>query len=289
MTTAAIPGFDGFLQGAVGQALSRAADATGVDFGQLLETARRESAFDPRARAQTSSAAGLFQFIESTWLTMVARHGAQHGMAAEAASIDMSSGRPRVADPATRDAILAKRFDPETAARLAGELTRENAAALEKNLGRAPSRGELYMAHVLGAAGATRLVRAAAEDAPDAVALFPREAAANRGLFYRKDGGVRSAQELAQRFERMVDGAGAAAPQMAERVDTGAAAATRAAPARSVAPQWIAGPDAAGFDIEQMRAAMTAAALRALFDVAASDTAAARLFGLDAYARLNRP
>lgn len=287
MTTAAIPGLEKFLQGAVGQALSRAADATGVDFAQLLETARRESAFDPRAKAQTSSAAGLFQFIESTWLTMVARYGAQHGMAAEAAAIDMSSGRPRVADAQTRTAILAKRFDPEMAARLAGELTRENAAALEKSLGRAPSRGELYMAHVLGAAGATRLVRAAAEGAPDAVALFPREAAANRGLFYRKDGGVRSAQELAQRFDRMVDGAGplpgGAAP--VARVDAAGAAPRAPSGAATRAPTL----ESAGFDVEQMRAAMTAAALRALFEVATGDGAATRLFGLDAYGRLNRP
>ena len=288
MATAAIPGFEAFMQGAVGQALSRAADATGVDFGQLLETARRESAFDPRARAQTSSAAGLFQFIESTWLTMVARYGAQHGMAAEAAAIDMSSGRPRVADASTRDAILARRFDPEMAARLAGELTRENAAALEKGLGRSPSRGELYMAHVLGAGGAARLVRAAAEGAPDAGALFPREAAANRGLFYRKDGGVRSAQELAARFEQMVEGA-AGAPAPGAMIASAAPAASDAPSQRRPVPAARAMMDASAFDIEQMRAAMTAAALRALFDVASTDSAAARLFGLDAYGRLKRP
>lgn len=301
MATAAIPGFESFMQGAVGQALSRAADATGVDFGQLLETARRESSFDPRAKAQTSSAAGLFQFIESTWLTMVARYGAQHGMAAEAAEIDMSSGRPRVADPAAREAILAKRFDPELAARFAGELTRENAAALEKSLGRPASRGELYMAHVLGAGGAARLVRAAADGAPDAAALFPREAAANRGLFYRKDGAARAADELVARFARMVEGGGPlnAPAAVTPTVQAGAVSASSAVRGASVAPSR----ESAMIDVEQLRAEMTATALRALFDLVsragetgdrggdfgAGGGAASRLFGLDAYTRLTRP
>jgi soluble lytic murein transglycosylase-like protein len=65
-------------------AIRRAADATGVNFSLLVETARRESALNPNARAGTSSATGLFQFIDSTWLDMVRRHGADHGLGAEA-------------------------------------------------------------------------------------------------------------------------------------------------------------------------------------------------------------
>ena len=60
---------------AVRAAIRRAADATGVNFSLLVETARRESALNPTARAGTSSATGLFQFIESTWLDMMRRHG----------------------------------------------------------------------------------------------------------------------------------------------------------------------------------------------------------------------
>src|SRR5690606_19081172 len=123
-------------------------------------------------------ATGLFQFIESTWLDMVRRHGPAHGLAAEAAALRQG------ANADMRREILALRSDPELSARMAGELARENAGALQARLGRAPSAGELYAAHVMGAGGALRLIEAAQHGVTDAAALFPREAAANRGLFY---------------------------------------------------------------------------------------------------------
>jgi hypothetical protein len=174
-------------------AIRRAADATGVDFSLLVETARRESAFNPNARAATSSATGLFQFIESTWLDMVRRHGADHGLGQQAAMLRQG------ADAETRREILALRSDPEMAARMAGELARENASTLQARLGRAPNAGELYAAHVMGPGGAIRLIEAAQQGAPDASAIFPREAAANRGLFYA-NGSPRSAQGLLDRL-----------------------------------------------------------------------------------------
>lgn len=191
---------------AVHAAIRRAADATGVNFSLLVETARRESALNPVARAGTSSAAGLFQFIESTWLDMVRRHGAQHGLGAQAAAL-----RQGVSAEARRE-ILALRNDPELSARMAGELARENAATLQGRLGRPPTAGELYAAHVMGSGGAIRLIEAAQAGAPNAAAIFPREAAANRGLFY-VSGAPRSAQGLLERLSLDADASiGAAGP-----------------------------------------------------------------------------
>jgi hypothetical protein len=181
-------------QDGVRAAIARAADATGVDFSLLVETARRESALNPNARAGTSSATGLFQFIDSTWLDMVRRHGAEHGLAPQAAALRAG------VDAATRRDILALRTEPELSARMAAELARENAQTLQARLGRAPSAGELYAAHVMGPGGAVRLIEAAAQGAPDASALFPREATANRGLFYA-NGQPRSAQGLLERLD----------------------------------------------------------------------------------------
>jgi hypothetical protein len=82
---------------------------------------------------------------------------------------------------------------------MAGELTRENAAALTTQLGRAPSAGELYAAHVLGSGGAARLIQAAQQGAANASALFPREASANRGIFYAS-GQACSAQDVLNRL-----------------------------------------------------------------------------------------
>jgi hypothetical protein len=180
-------------QDTVHAAIRRAADATGVNFSLLVETARRESALNPNARANTSSATGLFQFIESTWLDMVRRHGAAHGLGEQANALRNG------ANAQTRRDILALRSDPELSARMAGELARENAATLQARLGRAPNAGELYAAHVMGPNGALRLIEAAQQGAPNAVSIFPREAAANRGLFYA-NGQPRSAQGLLDRL-----------------------------------------------------------------------------------------
>lgn len=194
-------------QDAVHAAIRRAADATGVNFSLLVETARRESALNPNARASTSSASGLFQFIESTWLDMVRRHGADHGLGAQATALQ--SG----ANAETRRDILALRSDPELSARMAGELARENATTLEARLGRSPNAGELYAAHVMGPNGALRLIEAAQQGVPNAVSLFPREAAANRGLFYA-NGQPRSAQGLLDRLGLDADASMGAAQQV---------------------------------------------------------------------------
>ncbi|MEG0819994.1 MAG: transglycosylase SLT domain-containing protein, partial [Brevundimonas sp.] len=66
MSVGAIPS-----SGGVEAAIRRASSTTGVDFDFLMKTARRESAMNPSARAGTSSASGLFQFIEQTWLATV--------------------------------------------------------------------------------------------------------------------------------------------------------------------------------------------------------------------------
>ncbi|MCW5725369.1 MAG: hypothetical protein KIS81_10500 [Maricaulaceae bacterium] len=177
--------------------IAQAARATGADFDYLIRTAARESNFDANAQARTSSAAGMFQFIEQTWLGMMRRHGAAHGYAAEAASIEQGAdGRFRVSDPQRRQEILDLRFDARLSAMMAGRLAAENAATLQARFGRAPTAGELYAAHFLGAAGAGELIAAAGAD-PDARAdrLFPDAARANRNIFF--DGGrPRSASEV---------------------------------------------------------------------------------------------
>jgi hypothetical protein len=183
------------------QALSRASEATGVDFSLLVETARRESSFNAAARAPTSSATGLFQFIDSTWLETVRRHGAKHGLDIYASQITLENGRPVVRDPRLRQQILDLRYDPELSARMGAELAKENAQGLERRLGRAPKAGEVYAAHVLGVSGAVRMIEAAEAGAPDAAVLFPREAQANRWLFFARDGSARSPQALLARFE----------------------------------------------------------------------------------------
>ncbi len=172
--------------GRVTGALERAARATGVDFGYLLRTARRESSLNPAAQARTSSAAGLFQFVEQTWLGTLKRHGAAHGYGRYAEMITQSGGRYGAVSAEARRAVLQLRFDPEAAALMGAELTNDAAAYLRGRIGRQPNGGELYAAHFLGPAGCARLIQACESNpAASAVALFPDAAAANRGIFYR--------------------------------------------------------------------------------------------------------
>ena len=56
-------------------AIRQASDATGVPFDYLASQAEQESGFRADARAATGSAAGLYQFIETTWLRMMRDHG----------------------------------------------------------------------------------------------------------------------------------------------------------------------------------------------------------------------
>lgn len=191
-------GSAGLIEGAI----RRASERVGVDFDFLIRTARRESALNPAARARTSSASGLFQFIESTWLATLQRHGADHGYGRLASLIERTSdGGYRVRDGARRE-VLDLRFDPQAASLMAAELASDHAAYLRGRIGRDPSGGELYAAHFLGPAGAARLIQAVESNpGQSAAALFPAPAAANRSIFYR-DGRSATVQEVYQNLIR---------------------------------------------------------------------------------------
>lgn len=180
----------------VRSAIASGAQATGTDFTFLLAQARLESGLNPAARAPTSSASGLFQFIESTWLATLARHGGAHGFGHVATQIERSGGRHVVRDPAMREQIMQLRHDPAIASVMAGALAQDNRAALTPVLGRAPDAAEMYLAHFLGAGGASTFLRALNAD-PDvsAAALMPQAAKANRAIFYA-NGTPRSLAEV---------------------------------------------------------------------------------------------
>ncbi|MFT4075876.1 MAG: transglycosylase SLT domain-containing protein [Asticcacaulis sp.] len=167
-------------------ALQRAADATGVDFNYLVKTATRESSLNPNAKAPSSSAAGLFQFIEQTWLGTMKAHGAKHGYGAYADQITKGSDGLYHVNPSARKQVLGLRYDPNASAVMGAELTAGHAAYLKGRIGRDPTQGELYAAHFLGPEGAASLI-SASQSRPGAVAasLFPSAARANRSIFYK--------------------------------------------------------------------------------------------------------
>jgi len=181
-------------------AIENAAIATGADFEFLLKTAALESSFDSDLVAKTSSATGLYQFVERTWLLMMRAYGAEAGLDTLATAVLFGEkGECEVADAPLRDEILALRNDVELAAFMAAILARQNASDMARALGRAPESAELYIGHVMGATGGAQLIKLA-ESKPNVRAdkEFRRAARANRTLFFvdKKPRGMREVRDL---------------------------------------------------------------------------------------------
>jgi hypothetical protein len=177
--------------------LNNAGNKNGVDFNYLLQTAARESSLDPKAKADTSSATGLFQFLESTWLQVMKQEGPRLGYQKYADAITQTSdGDLVIKDEAVKAEVLKLREDPQIAADLAAAFTKSNGDYLTQKFGRMPSPGELYIAHFLGAKGAEKMFTAGLSN-PDQIAasLFPKQAAANRTIFYA-DGQPRTIRQV---------------------------------------------------------------------------------------------
>lgn len=195
----------------VALAIAHAADRTAVGFDYLMAQARIESGFDPRAQARASSARGLFQFTASTWLDILRRHGAHHGRADAA---QLAAG-----DAAARRQALALRDDPVLSALMAGAFARDNAASLERRIGRMPDATDLYLAHFLGPVGAATFLQAltATPDRP-AAELLPAAAGANPAVFFSRTGSPRSLVDIHARFAARIGEPAAippSVPQMA--------------------------------------------------------------------------
>ncbi|MCY0095170.1 M23 family metallopeptidase [Hoeflea ulvae] len=120
--------------------------------GQLVDRiVQVESGGNATAKNPLSSATGLGQFIDSTWLRM------------------MRTYRPDLASSLPRDKQLALRFDPTLSREMVANLARENKAYLEAG-GHSITAGRLYLAHFLGPEGA-RIVLSN-DDATDLLSLL---------------------------------------------------------------------------------------------------------------------
>ncbi|HUC68237.1 MAG TPA: hypothetical protein VMA53_22670 [Stellaceae bacterium] len=168
--------------------LKQASAATGVDFDFLVAQASAESGLrgSIHARQRHSSASGLFQFTAQTWLQMMHDHGAQFGYGDLAKQIvTLPNGHLGVTDRATERQILDLRTDVKLSGIMAGELAKQNAAALQHAFHRKASPAELHLAHLLGATGAIRFLRARATDAEQPAAdVVPAAARQNPQLFF---------------------------------------------------------------------------------------------------------
>ncbi len=177
-------------QGVV-NAIKTASAKTGVSFSYLMEKAAAESNFNPTVKAKTSSATGLFQFIESTWMDTIKKHGSKHGI-----NTDQS-----------KQNLLNLRKNPEVASVMAAEFAQSNKAHLQKTVGGDIGNTEMYFAHFMGAGGASAFLSQLKKNPMATGAdLFPKEANANRGVFYNKNGSARSLGQIYEFFDNKFSG-----------------------------------------------------------------------------------
>ena len=200
------------LPAQIALALSLASSSTGADYHYLVNTARTESSFQAEAKAPTSSAQGLFQFIEETWIRTIKDEGPRLGLEKYAAWISKSAaGRYQVDTPEHRAALLKLRNDPKVSAMMAAAYARQNEEFVRSAIGRRPTSDELYIAHFLGPADAVKLINyrdsQPSLSAPD---LFPAAAKANRPIFFG-DSGARSVGQVYDLLAARQHGGGTAA------------------------------------------------------------------------------
>jgi hypothetical protein len=149
--------------------ITQAADRVGVDKGIMMAMAKQESSFNPNAAAKTSSAKGLYQFLDGTWADMVKKYGAVYP--------ELSKGQ----------------LDPNASA-IAGALYIKENGDILKRAGIPVDGTSIYAAHFLGPGGARTLFNA--DPNTDATKLMPKPAQANKGIFFNKDNTPRTVAEV---------------------------------------------------------------------------------------------
>lgn len=127
-----------------------------------------------------ASAAGIYQFTEGTWKSVVNKLGLNY--------------------------TLNDRYDPKKQQVVIEQFTKDNERSLYNTLGRKPNNTELYTAHFLGSGGANTFLRQLNEN-PNAKST-PTEAVLkyNKGVFLDKSGRLRTNQEVYDELTRRIEG-----------------------------------------------------------------------------------
>lgn len=190
-------------------AVRHAAKVGGVDFGYLMQLAGAESGFDAGVSATTSSATGLFQFIDNSWLVALYSHGEKYGLGDIAKQIEVQRNgngeitTARIADPFIEKYALSLRTDPRIMALMGAEFVKENrdnlqAAFPKRNI----TRTDQYLAHFLGSSQAVSfIVKMNRNPEASAKASFPAAANSNHGVFFKRGGVARTFQEVYNLFK----------------------------------------------------------------------------------------
>jgi|SRR5579871_4245691 len=187
------------------EAARSASALAGTDFSSVLSQVSQESAFKADAKNRTSSAVGPAQFLETTWLDMMRRHGAAYGLGDLTSHIQVKGGKPFVANAQLRHQILELRKDPHLSAGMAARYLDEVSGHLARSLGRPVSAVEGRMAYLFGPYGAAKLLKTAAVNpAAKAADVLPNASRANPRLFKDAAGAALPAGTMVARLKHQI-------------------------------------------------------------------------------------
>lgn len=175
----------------------KAAHSVHVHPALLMAIAEKESNFSTKVKAKTSSATGLFQFIDRTWLTAIRKFGPRHGYTIG----DSLSGKNKAR-------LLSLRNDPFLSAVFAAEMLKHDGTELANKIGRPLTAGETYLIHFLGSDDAELFMKTMlTSPSKSAADLLPQPARANKPIFFAhgKNGTKdKSVAEVHDAFEAMI-------------------------------------------------------------------------------------
>lgn len=169
----------------------------GMDPTYLVRLANRESHFDPFAESPTSSATGLFQFTDNTWLCSLQDFGPVLGIAGSDQIRRNGRGVCETSGSTERSRLLALRSDAILSTRVAAAFSLRNYRVLSSELGRRPTATELYILHFFGENTGLRFLEAYASSPSNSAYSLARDAAAsNARIFFAPGGRPRSVDEV---------------------------------------------------------------------------------------------
>ena len=181
---------------------------TDIDFGFMMELADAESGFKPDIKSKRSSATGMYQFIDDTWLKTIKSYGHKYGLGIYADQVEFytdDNGKERaiINNPIIHQHVLELRTNPRISALLAAEFTLENDNKLSCYLNRKINRTERYLAHFFGPEDVVHFIRAFNNN-PNQIAadLFPDSAKANPGVFKPWRKGSQTIKQIYDKFDQ---------------------------------------------------------------------------------------
>ena len=180
----------------------------------MMAISAKESGFDPEAKSnfEKSSAKGLYQFTNVSWMRIVKNVGEKHGLKEFSDNIfELKDKRMGVKDWDIRTKLLELRDDPYLSTVMAAEMATDNQNRLKFLLQEdgikdyEPNETDTYLTHLFGITRAYDFISAYNKNPEQKGAdLFKKEAKYNRSIFYDSNGKKRTLEDIYTYYDKYI-------------------------------------------------------------------------------------